>query len=183
MGKFREYYGYEMPKVMNDDVKRFRRREALFILEDTSRRIKELDPAQEITCCVHATLNSYYVTEHRGYDDWDEVAASPYFDVFSTTIVAWNLPRGFFEEITRRTVAAARKYGKQSERWLMGYYRQPEDFAEIDRTVELYESLGVDRLGTWTYRGGYGTVLAAPDALKLWDRIGENYKRVIGKGK
>ena len=65
----------------------------------------------------------------------------------------------------------------------MGYYRQPEDFAEIDRTVELYESLGVDRLGTWTYRGGYGTVLAAPDALKLWDRIGENYKRVIGKGK
>ena len=49
--------------------------------------------------------------------------------------------------------------------------------------MELYESLGVDRLGTWTYRGGYGTVLAAPDALKLWDRIGENYKRVIGKGK
>ena len=42
---------------------------------------------------------------------------------------------------------------------------------------------GVDRLAAWTYRGGYGTVVGAPDALKLWDTIGENYKRVIrGRG-
>ena len=43
----------------------------------------------------------------------------------------------------------------------------------------MYAELGVDRLAAWTYRGGYGTVLAAPDALKLWDRIGENYKRLL----
>ena len=30
-------------------------------------------------------------------------------------------------------------------------------------------------------RGGYGTVVGAPDALKLWDTIGENYRRVLGK--
>ena len=62
---------------------------------------------------------------------------------------------------------------------LMGYYKQPGDFKQLDRIVNLYESLGVDRLAAWTYRGGYGTVLAAPDALKLWDAIGENYKRVL----
>ena len=73
----------------------------------------------------------------------------------------------------------AKKYGKISERWLMGYYKQPGDFKQLDRIVNLYESLGVDRLAAWTYRGGYGTVLAAPDALKLWDAIGENYKRVL----
>ena len=109
------------------------------------------------------------------------VAACPYFDVFSTTILNWSLPESFFREITQRTVDVAKKYGKESERWLMGYYKQPENFAQIDRVVSLYEELGVDRLGTWTYRGGYGTVLAAPDALKLWDRIGENYSRVLGK--
>ena len=59
----------------------------------------------------------------------------------------------------------------------MGYYKQPADFARIDEVVNLYESLGVDRLAAWTYRGGYGSVLAAPDALKLWDRLGENYRR------
>lgn len=182
MQKFREYYGYEMPRILTDDVKQFRWREALFLLSDTSRKLKELKPQLEITCCVHATLNTYYVTEQRGYDNWDMVASCPYFDVFSTTIISWELPQRFFEDITRRTVAAAKKYGKQSERWLMNYYKRPDDFAQMDRVVDLYEKLGVDRLAAWTYRGGYGTVLEAPDALQMWDRLGENYNRVL-KGK
>ncbi|HHV58913.1 MAG TPA: hypothetical protein GXX49_01175 [Clostridiaceae bacterium] len=177
--KFFDYYGYEMPKMMNDDVKNFRWREALFLLEDTSRKIKEIDKRYEITMCVHATINTYYVTELRGYDKWDMVAASPYFDVFSTTILNWELPLTFFKEITRRTVETAQRYGKQSERWIMNYYKQPEDFSMMDKIIDLYDSMGVDRIAAWTYRGGYGTVLAAPDALKLWDRLGENYKRVL----
>ena len=181
MKKFHDYYGYEMPKIMSEDVKQFRWREALFILSDTSRKLKELKPQLEITCCVHATLNTYYATEQRGYDNWDMVAACPYFDVFSTTIISWELPLPFFENITRRTVAAAKKYGKQSERWLMGYYKQPADFEQLDKIVDLYEGLGVDRLATWTYRGGYGTVLAAPDALTLWDLVGMNYQRMLKK--
>ena len=67
--KFSDYYGYEMPKIMNDDVKQFRWREALFILEDTSRKIKEINNKLEITACVHATINTYYVKEYRGYDN------------------------------------------------------------------------------------------------------------------
>ena len=177
--KFLDYYGYEMPKFMNDDVKQFRWREALFILEDTSRKIKEINPKYEITCCVHATLNSYYVTELRGYDQWDRVASCPYFDVFSTTIINWSLPQSFFVDITKRTVAMAKKYGKKSERWIMNYNARPADFKQMDDVVDLYESLGVDRLAAWTYRGGYGTAVAAPDALEMWDRLGENYKRVL----
>jgi len=181
MKKFESYYGYEMPKLMNDDVKQFRWREALKTLADASRLIKEINPKLEITCCVHATLNDYYVTEQRGYDNWDMVAACPYFDVFSTTIINWALPESFFKQITERTVAVAKKYGKESERWLMGYYKQPENWEQVDKVVDLYADAGVDRLAAWTYRGGYGTRLAAPDALKLWDKIGENYKRVLTK--
>ena len=70
---------------------------------------------------------------------------------------------------------------ERRERWLMGYFKQPKDFEQVDKVVDMYEKLGVDRLAAWTYRGGYGTVLAAPDALKLWDKIGENYKRVLKK--
>src|SRR5690606_21073876 len=149
--RFGEYYGYEMPRIMNDDVKQFRWREAMVILEETSKRIKELDPKQEITCCVHATLNSYYVTEHRGYDNSDLVAACPYFDVFCTRIVACDRPGAFFEQITRRTVEIAKRHGKKSERWLMGYYRQRRDFAQIDAVADLCAEAGVDRLAAWTY--------------------------------
>ena len=178
--RFLDYYGYEMPRYMTNDVKQFRWREALVVLSDTSKAIKEIRKDCEITCCVHATQNGYYVSEYRGYDNWDLVGACPYFDVFSTTIVNWALPEDFYREITRRTVAIAKKYGKLSERWLMGYYKQPKDFAQIDRWVDIAVEEGVDRIAAWTYRGGYGTVVGAPDALKLWDRIGENYRRVLG---
>ena len=132
-----------MPRYMTNDVKQFRWREALVVLSDTSKAIKEIREDCEITCCVHATQNGYYVSEYRGYDNWDMVGACPYFDVFSTTIVNWALPEDFYREITRRTVAIA------------------------------------DRIAAWTYRGGYGTVVGAPDALALWDRIGANYRRVL----
>ena len=82
---------------------------------------------------------------------------------------------------TERTVEMAKKYGKQSERWIMGYNAQPEDFSQIDKVVDMYEAMGVDRLATWTYRGGLGTIVSAKDPLKLWDKIGENYKRVLKK--
>ena len=55
------------------------------------------------------------------------------------------------------------------------------DIDQIDKVVDMYEGLGVDRLATWTYRGGLGTVVAAKDPIELWDRIGENYKRVLKK--
>jgi len=109
------------------------------------------------------------------------VGACPYFDVFSTTIINWALPEDFILDITRRTVAIAKKYGKISERWFMGYYKQPKDWAQVAKWVDIAKEAGVDRLAAWTYRGGYGTVVGAPDALKLWDTIGENYRRVCKK--
>ena len=105
--------------------------------------MKEYNPKLEITCCVHATLNTYYVTEMRGYDNWDMVGACPYFDVFSTTIINWALPEDFYRDITARTVAIAKKYGKKSERWLMGYYKQPKSGREFtsDELIAHWQSL------------------------------------------
>ena len=69
-------FSFETP---NDDVKQFRWREALETLSRVSKSLKEYNPKLEITCCVHATLNGYYVTELRGYDNWDMVAACDFW--------------------------------------------------------------------------------------------------------
>ena len=183
MKKFQEEYGYEMPKRINDDVRSFRRRAALSILSDTSKMLKEINPKLEITCCVLATLEEYYIKEDRGYDDWDMVASCPYFDVFATTIIDWESTDVFVRDIAERTVKYAKKYGKQSERWLHCYYSTFEDYDRIDEVVSLYEELGVDRLAAWTYRGGYGTRLSAKNPIALWDAIGRNYNRVMNKNK
>ncbi|MBL7735665.1 MAG: hypothetical protein JNL51_09405 [Chitinophagaceae bacterium] len=176
---FEGQYGYEMPRIMTREVVSFRENSALEILDEASRRIKAIRPSARIVCCVHATINTYYVKESRGYDDWNKVGKTSSFDVFSTTILSYKLPRSYFKEITQRTVDISRKYGKESQRWLMNYYQQPDDVAEIREIARLYADMGVDSLYAWTYRGGYGTVLAAPNALEMWDMLGEAYGEVL----
>jgi hypothetical protein len=89
------------------------------------------------------------------------------------------LPRSFFKSITQRTLDIAKKYGKGSQRWLMNYYQQPENVAEIEEICKLYADMGVESLFAWTYRGGYGTALAAPNALEMWDALGRGYGIVL----
>lgn len=179
--RFRALYGYEMPRIMTKEVIAFRENEALEILRHASERIKAIRPESKIVCCVHATINTYYVKENRGYDDWPKVCKVNAFDVFSTTIINYNLPRSYFKSITQRTVDVARSYGKTPQRWLMGYYNEPEDLKEIKDIVHLYDEMGVESLFAWTYRGGHGTVLAAPRALEMWDMLGEAYGEVLDK--
>jgi len=47
--------------------------------------------------------------------------------------------------------------------------------------IRLYSDMGVESIFAWTYRGGLGTVLAAPRALEVWDTIGRAYGEVLGK--
>ena len=76
-------------------------------------------------------------------------------------------------------------FGKQEEQG----NTQPQDFA--DHQGEPY-AVQTEEIGQSqdTYRrqhqsphkgngGGYGTVVAAPNALEMWDRLGENYRRVL----
>jgi hypothetical protein len=179
--EFEEQYGYEMPRLLTKEVISFRQDKALEILETASRKIKSIKPGLKITCCVHATINTYYVKEYRGYDDWDKVGKVKEFDVFSTTILTYQLPRSFFVSITRQTIDFARKYGKGSQRWIMNYYQEPDNIEEIREIVHLYADMGVDSLFAWTYRGGHGTVLGTPHALEMWDILGKAYGEVLDK--
>jgi len=178
---FEEQYGYVMPRQLTPEVKRFRHDRALDILETASKRIKQIRPSSKIICCVHATLGTYYVTENRGYDNWERVAGSSACDVFSTTILSYQLPRSFFRSVTQRTLDAARKHGKGNQRWVMGYYQEPDNLADIGDVIRLYADMGVESIFAWTYRGGHGTVLAAPRSLEVWDTIGKAYGEVLHK--
>jgi hypothetical protein len=179
--EFEQQYGYEMPRVLTGEVIQFRQNNALDILEVASRKIKKIKPGMKISCCVHATINTYYVKENRGYDDWNKVARVDVFDVFSTTILSYKLPGSFFKSITQQTIDVAKKHGKESQRWIMNYYQEPDKLEEIKEVVHLYADMGVDSLFAWTYRGGDGTVLAAPHAREIWDMLGEAYGEVLDR--
>ncbi|MDO5114098.1 MAG: hypothetical protein Q4E67_06950, partial [Planctomycetia bacterium] len=71
------------------------------------------------------------------------------------------------------------RFGKGNQRWMMGYYQEPEDLHQIVDVAKMYAEMGVESLFAWTYRGGYGTVLAAPRALEVWDMLGRAYGEVL----
>jgi hypothetical protein len=72
---FEQEYGYTMPKVLTDQVKRFRRRKARQILQSASQLAKSIRPEWLVTQCSLPAENNYYLSYERGYDDWEQVAA------------------------------------------------------------------------------------------------------------
>ena len=67
MKKFEEYYGYEMPKFMNDDVKQFRWREALKTLADCSKTLKEINinPQVRVGCIYRGNCYEFATSETK----------------------------------------------------------------------------------------------------------------------
>jgi len=175
---FQAEYGTEMPKLLTPEVVRFRQDRALGLLVEAAERVKAIRPGVKVTLCVHATKDGYYAAERRGYSDWDRIGREKAFDVFSTTIVAWDRPWSDFVEVTERTMLMARKYGKEAQRWVMTYHRSPQDLGDVGRAVRLYAEAGVDSIFAWTYRGGRGTTLEAPKANAVWEALGQAYAKV-----
>lgn len=178
--RFEEQYLYPMPKVLTDQVKKFRRKQASEVLQMASKLVKSIRPDWSVTQCSLPAENNYYLSQERGYDDWEQVAATPEYDIFSTSIVtSYDAPLAVHERLAAKTVQLARKYNKKSQRWVMSYFESPADLEMIRQIVHCYAKAGLDSIFSWTYRAGQGTILSAPDPLKVWDILGNAYGEVL----
>lgn len=181
---FLQEYGYDMPKVLTSDVIKFRRDKAKEILIKGARTVKDIRPEVEVTICVLPRQENYYVPDYRGYGDWEEIAEEELFDVFATSIMDPESSWRDFKEVAERTVELAHSNGKKAQRWIMNYFRVPDNLEDIKKLARIYAEAGVDSIGAWTYKGGKGTILAANGsdeiAQKAWDTLGEAYGEVRG---
>jgi hypothetical protein len=177
---FEDQYGYPMPRILTNQVRIFRRRQASLVLQRASRIAKSIRKEWSITQCSLPAENNYYLSQERGYDDWEQVAATPEYDIFSTSIVtSYDVPLAVHERLAAKTVELARKYNKVSQRWVMIYLESPADLDMIRQIVRSYAVAGVESIFSWTYRAGQGTVLSAPNPKKVWDLLGEAYGEVL----
>lgn len=65
-----------------------------------------------------AENNNYYLSYERGYDDWEQIAATPEYDIFSTSIVvSYDTPLPVHQRIATKTVELTRKYNRISQCW------------------------------------------------------------------
>ncbi len=177
---FEDEYGYPLPKVLTDQVKKWRRRKANEILTLASAAAKSVNPRLKITQCSLPAENNYYLSYERGYDDWEAIAATPQYDIFSTSIVvSYDIPLEVHRRIAGKTVALARKYNKIPQRWVMSYFQSPAGITFIKEIVHAYADCGIESIFSWTYRAGQGTILAAPNPQLAWDTLGEAYGEVL----
>ncbi len=177
---FEDEYGYPMPKVLTEQVKKFRHRKANQILRSASQLAKSIRPDWCVTQCSLPAENNYYLSYERGYDDWEQVAAVPEYDIFSTSIVtSYDVPLPVHERLAAKTVALARKYKKIPQRWIMSYFELPGDLGFIREIARAYADAGIESIFSWTYRAGQGTLLAAPDPEKAWETLGQAYADVL----
>ncbi len=71
---FEADYGYPMPKVLTDQVKKWaRRRKANETLQGASRIVKSIRPDWSVTQCSLPAENNFYMSFERGYDDWEQI--------------------------------------------------------------------------------------------------------------
>jgi len=173
---FKEEYGYEMPKIFTKEVLEFREDKAIEVLREASIAVKEVNPKLKVTSCVLPTPDPWH-----GYGNWEKTARVPEFDVFSTSIMGYGQPLKNYEDVAIKTVETAKKYGKESQRWVMSYYQSPDDLAFIRTLVHLYANKGVDSIFSWTYRAGKWTTLSAPEPDKVWTILGKAFGEVLQK--
>lgn len=179
---FEEEYGYPLPNVLSDQVKKWRRRKANEVLAKASEIVKKANPDLVVTQCSLPAENNYYLSYERGYDDWEQIAATPQYDIFSTSIVvSYDTPLSVHQRIAERTVQLARKYEKIPQRWVMSYFESPADINFIKDVMHTYAQCGIESIFSWTYRAGQGTILSAPDPKLAWDVLGEAYGNVLRK--
>lgn len=141
---------------------------------------KSIRPDWSVTQCSLPAENNFYMSFERGYDDWEQIAATPEYDIFSTSIVvSYDSPLVVHERIAAKTVELARKHQKKPQRWVMSYFESPRDLSFIKDVVQVYGAAGVESIFSWTYRAGQGTILSAPEPQKVWDLLGEAYGAVL----
>lgn len=174
--KFRQRFGYEMPKDLSPDVKAFR--------EDSLAEF-----LAEMTADVHARGKRNCICMlppwfPAGTEDWDriakmesvdEIACDPYWERGASE--EWV--RTHYAETSRRILETAKRFGKSAQIWIKNY--QIEKGRENDIRIATAETLhaGIDNIFAWSFYGNaYLSWLASDDPEAVWTAQVESFCRL-----
>jgi len=170
-----------MPTELTPQVVAFRERKAVEFLRELSQAVKGADPGIDVVVCLLPTQSPLI-----GITDWGKVAAIPEIDVFATDPywfhAGMDREKGlkYFRNMGGRGVKLARRHGKRAQLWLQAFRIPQGREAEIGEAVKVAAELNVDSIFAWPYRGGEGSILASDDPSRVWEVIGEAYRREAG---
>lgn len=170
--------GEPMPRELTPEVIAFRERKAVEFLRGLSQAVKEADRDIDVIACLLPTQSPLI-----GITDWSKVASIAEIDILATDPYWYHagLDREggleFFRTTGGRAVELAKRHGKRSQLWLQAFRVPRGREAELGEAVGIAAELDTDSVFAWPYRGGEGSILESDDPTRVWEALGEAYRR------
>jgi hypothetical protein len=182
---FKEKLGYEMPKELTDDVRKFREDSLVALLLEAARLVKSLDPNRKVITCLLPGGG-----EQSGIGDWSKIASAKEIDVLSTDpypyVFGKPAMRPYVTDVTTKALKLCKDYNKMSQIWVQLFAVPAFKTEEVKKTIKLIDELEVegkkvDSIFCWSYRGTKGTTISCTKPDLAWKLVGEAFGEVLEK--
>jgi len=178
---FRQRYGFEMPVELNDEVKAFRRRSLLEFLEDVCDEAKRLGMKN---CVCVLPDEGGGMGKAAGTAEWEKIALIPSLDIFGTDpywILFGEEVEKFVRGLSMRVKEIADKYEKEAQAWVLAFIIPEGREEEVGAAVETIYDTGIRNILAWGYKGCHVIDITAKQPLKVWEILGEAYRKIHEK--
>ncbi len=170
---FKERFGREMPKVMDEDVIAFRDGSIVSFF----REMTEYGARLRMKNGLVMLPEENYLT---GVSSWDKLASIEEVDIFGTDPY-WIIFRKdldpYVRDAARRVMEISKKYGKEPQIWVQAYKVPAGREPEVGRAVEVIVEEGIGNVAAWSYRGGAPMNLRSDNPDLVWKVLGEAFMK------
>jgi hypothetical protein len=175
-GLFSARFGHAMPLVMDEEVIGFRDESIVSFFTEMTGYAKGKGIKNAL--CVLPEENPLI-----GISSWEKLASIPALDVIGTDPywIVFNKPlEQYVGEACAKIRGLAARYGKEPQMWVQAYGVPVGREGEVGRAVEVIAAAGIANIAAWSYRGGAPMNLASDDPARVWEVLGEAYRKVRG---
>ena len=166
---FKEKYGKDMPRFIDDDVRVFQKES----LEDYFGEITEYAHQCEIENIIaimpeslgfYDSLIKLPYVDNMGCDPyWTAETRNPYGKVYSVS-----------KEFVKQTTDA----GKKAHIWIQAHYNPTGREEEVTVAADAAYDAGARTILAWSYRGGEACFYRSDNPERVWDITGEAMRRI-----
>jgi len=171
---FRAQFKRALPQALDQEVIRFRDDAIIEFLSELTDYAQKKGLKNAV--CVLPDENPIV-----GVSTWESLARIPSLSIFGTDPY-WMLYDKPLEEYvsqkSRRVIELCSRYGKEAQIWVQAFLIPAGREKEVGRTVEVIAAEGVKNIAAWAYLGTAFMNHKCADHQKVWDVLGEAYKKI-----
>ncbi len=174
---FKERFGREMPKVLDEEVIQFRDDTITDMFIDLTAYTKQKGMKNAV--CVLPEENPIV-----GVSKWELLAEIPHVDIFGTDPywMIFNKPLDdYVRSSTRRVLDICNEKGKEAQMWVQAFMIFEGREAEVGQAVQIMAEEGCKNIAAWAYNGFAFMNHKCQDHEKVWEILGEAFGEVRGK--